>query len=208
MVKSQLAARGVDDHRVLAAMARVPRHRFVPGRPLTEAYADRALPIAEGQTISQPYIVAHMTQLLRVEPGMRVLEIGTGSGYQAAVLLEMGAKVDTIERHAPLAEAARKLLADLYPEGKWRVTVGDGSAGLPQHAPFDRIIVTAGAPDVPAALRDQLADGGRLVIPTGPRDAQLLMLCERRGDAWRESHDCGCRFVPLLGEHGWHVPGA
>lgn len=205
MVKGQLACRGIADERVLNAMRRVPRHRFVPGQPLDAAYADRALPVAQGQTISQPYMVARMTELLDATPGARVLEVGTGSGYQAAVLLQMGARLVTVERHAELADAAQRLLSELYRDADCTVIHGDGTLGCEAHAPYDRILVTAGAPDLPATLEQQLADPGRIVIPTGPRDSQILMLYERHGHHWSTVHDVACRFVPLVGEQGWYA---
>jgi protein-L-isoaspartate(D-aspartate) O-methyltransferase len=203
MVREQIAGRGIGDQRVLEAMLRVPRHRFVPRQPMEEAYADRAMPTASGQTISQPYMVARMTELLAVEPGQKVLEIGTGSGYQAAVLLALGAKLTTIERYEELAAPAEALLRELYPEAEMRVVVGDGSLGYPDAAPYDRILATCGAPDLPDAYRQQLADPGRIVIPTGERGDQILMVYEQVEGQWKDTHDIGCRFVPLVGEQGW-----
>jgi len=203
MVSEQLERRGVRDPRVLAAMAAIPRERFVPNVPATVAYDDRALPIDAGQTISQPYIVARMTELLQVEPGDRILEIGTGSGYQAAVLAWLGAEVTTIERHAELADGARANLAALGLTGV-DVRVGDGSVGEPAGAPWDGIVVTAGAPSIPAALREQLAEGARLVIPVGSHAGQDLAVVERRGPAdWAEWSEGPVIFVPLVGEAGW-----
>lgn len=190
-------------------MAATPREVFVPGVPVSLAYADRALPIDAGQTISQPYIVARMTELLAAEPGARILEIGTGSGYQAAILARMGARVTTIERHADLSDAARERLAEIGIHGLDGVDgvdfrVGDGSRGDPEVAPWDGIVVTAGAPSIPDALREQLAVGARLVIPVGPRDRQELLVVERRGPAdWVEWSDGAVVFVPLVGEAGW-----
>jgi len=203
MVVEQLQRRGIADRRVLDVMARLPREDFVPGAPSSIAYDDRALPIDEGQTISQPYIVARMTELLKIEPGDRILEIGTGSGYQAAVLALLGAKVRTFERHAPLAKAARQRLDRLAIEGV-QIVVGDGSAGDPSEAPWDGIIVTAGAPAVPESLREQLAIGARLVIPVGDRWQQDLLVVERRDDlTWVEKSDGAVMFVPLVGDSGW-----
>jgi len=203
MVAQQLERRGIRDQRVLEAMATIPREAFVPHAPAPVAYDDRALPIEQGQTISQPYIVARMTELLGVEPGDRVLEIGTGSGYQAAVLATLGARVLSIERHETLARGARERLGSLGIEGV-EVRVGDGSIGDPGGAPWDGIIVTAGAPSIPDALREQLAIGGRLVIPVGPRRDQELIVVERRSPTeWQETSDGAVVFVPLLGEAGW-----
>lgn len=203
MVERQIAARGVRDPRVLEAMRQVPRHLFVPERHRGEAYADRALPNAEGQTISQPYMVALMTEALAVSPGNRVLEVGTGSGYQAAVLARLGAAVFSIERHPALAAAARTALAEAG-SGQVVVSVGDGSEGLPAEAPFDRILVTAAAPEVPRALQEQLAAGGRLVIPVGPRSMQHLVVVSRlESGEFRTEASHGCIFVPLVGRYGW-----
>ena len=209
MVAQQLQRRGIRDPRVLEVMASTPREVFVPGVPASVAYDDRALPIDAGQTISQPYMVARMTELLEIQPGDRILEVGTGSGYQAAVLARLGARVTTIERHADLAESARERLATLGFDGTGGaaaidVRVGDGSLGEPDGAPWDGIVVTAGAPSIPEALREQLAIGARLVIPVGPREQQELMVVERRGpNDWSEWSDGACTFVPLVGEAGW-----
>ena len=188
---------------MLEAMATTPRELFVPGVPTSLAYDDRALPIDAGQTISQPYMVARMTELLHVEPGDRVLEIGTGSGYQAAVLARLGAKVTSIERLADLADTARATLRELGIDGV-DVRVGDGSKGDPDGAPWDGIVVTAAGPAIPHSLREQLADGARLVIPVGPRYQQDLIVVERRGpNDWQEWSDGAVVFVPLVGEGGW-----
>jgi len=203
MVTRQLRRRGIRDERVLEAMATTPREQFVPGVPTSLAYDDRALPIDAGQTISQPYMVARMTELLRVEPGDRVLEIGTGSGYQAAVLARLGAEVTSIERLPDLAESARAALRGVGIEGV-DVRVGDGSNGDPEGAPWDGIVVTAAAPAIPDPLREQLGDGARLVIPVGPREQQDLIVVERRGpNDWQEWSDGAVVFVPLVGEGGW-----
>ena len=202
MVERQIAGRGVKDSRLLAAMRRVPRHAFVAEADAGRAYTDQALPIGEGQTISQPYMVAVMTAALGLSPDARVLEIGTGSGYQAAILGELAREVVSIERRADLAGAARARLAALGYSGV-RVVVGDGTLGYPQGAPYDGILVTAGAPAVPAPLKAQLAEGGRLVIPVGPPERQEMVVVRRRGEQFTESIQESCVFVPLIGEHGW-----
>jgi protein-L-isoaspartate(D-aspartate) O-methyltransferase len=198
-----LASRGINDPRVLAAMARVPRHRFLPEELHDRAYADTALPIGAGQTISQPYIVALMTQELRLTGEERVLEVGTGSGYQAAILAELCRELVTIERHEELLQTAVSVLGDLgYANIEFRV--GDGTLGCPDRAPFDGIIVTAAAPDVPSPLYNQLASGGRMVIPVGDRQSQMLIYVEKQPDGQPLTRDlCGCRFVQLIGEAGW-----
>lgn len=203
MVAQQLRTRGIRDERVLEAMAAIPRDEFVPEEARWEAYADEALPIGAGQTISQPYMVALMTELLEVQPGDRILEIGTGSGYQAAVLAWLGAAVTSIERQATLIPGARARLAELRLDDRVEIRLADGSLGDPAGAPWDGIIVTAAAPAIPTALRDQLADGGRLVIPVGPRDRQVLTLVTRHGDEWTERSSGACIFVPLIGEGGF-----
>ena len=203
MVADQLRRRGISDERVLAAMAEVPRDIFVPEDERSEAYEDEALPIGAGQTISQPYMVALMTELLDVREGDRVLEVGTGSGYQAAVLAQLGARITSIERQATLIPLARAALDELGLGDRVDIRLADGSLGDPTGAPWDGIIVTAAAPSVPDALRQQLGDGGRLVIPVGPRDRQILTLVTRRGDEWTERPDGACVFVPLIGQGGF-----
>jgi protein-L-isoaspartate(D-aspartate) O-methyltransferase len=204
MVAKQLRSRGIADERVLAAMGDIPREHFVPVERRSLAYADEALPIESGQTISQPFIVARMTELLAPRPGDRVLEVGTGSGYQAAILARLGCSVVSIERHVDLAEAARSRLAELGLGDSVEVRVGDGSRGDAGGAPWDGIIVTAAAPSIPASLREQLSpDGGRLVIPVGERFRQDLLLVIRHGDEWVERNDGPCVFVPLVGEEGF-----
>lgn len=198
MVEEQLRRRGIADPRVLSAMESVPRHRFVGENARWAAYEDEPLAIGLGQTISQPYMVARMTELLNLDVGSRVLEVGTGSGYQAAVLAEVAAEVWTIERHPQLADRARRVLAALGYRNV-HVVLGDGSLGLPEHAPYDAIIVTAAAPRMPALLLEQLAPAGRLVIPVGGRDLQQLRLIRRRDGGFTESDILGCRFVPLVG---------
>jgi protein-L-isoaspartate(D-aspartate) O-methyltransferase len=207
MVARQIAARGVTDPRVLAAMREVPRHAFVPDEFRSAAYEDRPLPIGEGQTISQPYMVAAMTAALEPHEDHRVLEIGTGSGYQTAILAKLSRWVVTIERHAPLAHRAENTLESLG-FANVRVVVGDGSRGYPPEAPYDRILVTAGAPAVPEALTDQLSDGGRLVIPVGSEGYQKLMIIDRKGDRLTDREGEGCVFVPLVGEYGWPEGGS
>lgn len=202
MVERQIASRGVRDPRVLQALRDVPRHLFVPDDQKAHAYEDRALPIASGQTISQPYIVAIMTELLAPEPHHRVLEIGTGSGYQTAVLSRLAKEILTIERHPDLAATAEQVFAALGLENVI-VRVGDGSEGWPEDAPFDRILVTAGAPSVPEALKQQLSDGGRLVLPVGPSGYQHLTVIDRFGTAFEQQEREACVFVPLIGRHGW-----
>jgi len=196
MVREQIAGRGVEDPRVLEAVRRVPRHEFVASRLREQAYDDRPLPIGHGQTISQPYVVAAMTELAAVGPASKVLEVGTGSGYQAAVLAELAGEVFTIEIVEPLAERARETLARL---GYTNVHVrhGDGYAGWPEEAPFDAIVVTAAPPEVPPALREQLAVGGRLVVPVG-RDWQELEVHTRTEDGWEVREVFPVRFVPMV----------
>jgi protein-L-isoaspartate(D-aspartate) O-methyltransferase len=204
MVETQLRARGIRDERVLGAMASLPRERFVPEQRRAIAYADEALPIPAGQTISQPWIVARMTELLAPRVGDRVLDIGTGSGYQAAILALLGARVVSIERQPELAESARERLAELGFGEQVEVRLGDGSLGDPTGAPWDGILVAAAAPAIPVPLREQLSpDGGRLVIPVGNRGRQDLLLVVRHGDTWDERSDGPVVFVPLVGEQGF-----
>ncbi len=203
MVERQLRGRGIRDERVLAAMAAVPRERFIPADLADRAYDDDALPIADGQSISQPYVVAWMTELLHVEPGSPVLEIGTGSGYQAAVLAAMGARVRTIERLPSLAGAARERLVAAGWGDAVEVVVADGSLGDPAGAPHARIIVTAGAPTLPGPLLDQLGEGGRLVVPVGASGDQQLILVTRAAGRLVETPMGGCAFVPLIGAAGF-----
>jgi protein-L-isoaspartate(D-aspartate) O-methyltransferase len=203
MVRTQLQGRGVDSRRVLAALERVPRERFVPQGARSHAYSDHALAIDHGQTISQPYMVAVMTQALELEGRERVLEVGTGSGYQCAVLAELASEVFSVERIPELAEVASSLLAELG-YANVRVRAGDGTLGWPEEAPFDAIVVTAAAPEPPPSLLAQLSpDGGRLVVPVGDRELQHLAVVERHGTEYVTRHSIGCRFVPLVGEQGW-----
>ncbi len=202
MVRTQLARRGIHDKAVLQAMEHVPRHLFVPEAMRSQAYADRALPLPDEQTISQPYIVALMAQTLHLQGDERVLDIGTGSGYAAAVLSLLSAEVYSMERSEVLAQTARQRLADL---GYMNIHVvhGDGTTGLPDHAPYDAIHVAAASPWVPRPLRAQLAQGGRLVIPVGGHAEQLLLLATRQDSETKVSQLGGVRFVPLVGEHAW-----
>jgi protein-L-isoaspartate(D-aspartate) O-methyltransferase len=193
--------RGVTDERVLTAMGSVERHLFLPEHFSSRAYDDTSLPIGEGQTISQPYTVAFMTEALRVCAGDKILEIGTGSGYQAAILAALGANVFTIERNLALLANARKTFDRL----RCRVAArgGDGTIGWSANAPYKGIIVTAAAPDIPRPLLDQLDDGGRLVIPVGDREVQSVVIVERQGDSYDRREAPGFKFVPLIGKNGW-----
>jgi protein-L-isoaspartate(D-aspartate) O-methyltransferase len=202
MVATQLEARGIRNRRVLQAMREVPRHLFVIPSHRDRAYDDTPLAIKEGQTISQPYMVAWMTELLRLEGDETVLEIGTGSGYQTAILARLSRFVYSIERISSLAQTASERLRELGIENV-RVMVGDGTKGLPEHAPYQAIMVTAGAPDVPPLLVEQLAEGGRLVIPVGGASMQMLTVIEKK-DGKIVTHKEGfCVFVPLVGKYGW-----
>lgn len=203
MVTEQLQRRGIQDERVLAAMRKVPRHLFVDPLLGWRAYDDSPLSIGEGQTISQPYMVAVMTAALTLQGSERVLEIGTGSGYQTAVLAELAAHVYSIERVPALAERAQKTLARLE-YNNVSIRVGDGTMGWPEASPFDAIVVTAGAPRVPPPLVQQLNVGGRLVIPVGSSYAQTLQRVTKRDDGIDYEELVGCVFVKLIGEHGWH----
>jgi protein-L-isoaspartate(D-aspartate) O-methyltransferase len=202
MVESQLALRGIKDKRVLNAMRQVPRHLFVPTDTRGLAYCDGPLPIGHGQTISQPYIVALMTELLELTGQEKVLELGTGSGYQAAILSRLVRRVYSMERHAALAEQAKKVLARLGYDNVV-IGVGDGTLGWPEHSPYEAIIVTAAAPDIPQPLTEQLADGGRLVAPVGSRWSQVLVKVKRQGETLVRKHLTAVAFVPLVGKHGW-----
>jgi protein-L-isoaspartate(D-aspartate) O-methyltransferase len=202
MVETQLRRRGISDPRVLAAMEKVPRHRFLLNPDDSGAYGDHPLSIGSGQTISQPYMVALMTECLHLEGLEQVLEIGTGSGYQAAILAELSRRVVSVERFATLADRARQVLTEL---GYYNVevVVGDGSLGWPDEAPYDRIIVTAAAPQVAKPWTDQLSHGGRLVVPLGDRWSQTLTIVTKRQGKLHHESVCPCVFVPLVGEHGW-----
>ncbi len=206
MVETQIRKRGVLSPRVLEAMTGVPRHEFVPVQFHNDAYADKPLPIGEGQTISQPYMVAAMAEALELTGNERVLEIGTGSGYQAAVLSLLAREVISVESRTPLALAAQERLTDL---GYTNVHVhnGDGSLGLPDAAPYDAILVTAAAPEIPRSLAGQLREGGRLVIPVGGQENQELVQARKVNGELKSRTLFNCRFVLLLGRHGWSRPG-
>lgn len=205
MVERQIARRGIDSPRVLEAFRSVPRHLFVPQNKREFAYSDGPLPIGRGQTISQPYIVAYMTEALDLQGEERVLEIGTGSGYQAAILGELAAEVYTVERHQDLAKTASQRLQDMGYENI-HVIQGDGTEGLPEHAPFQGVIVTAAAPEVPRPLLEQLDEGGRLIMPVGSRGGQVLKLYQRREGDFSVKALSPVAFVPLIGEHGHSAP--
>lgn len=202
MVKNQIEARGVRDYRVLEAMKIVPRHEFVNESLIDQAYSDHPLPIGDQQTISQPYIVALMTEALQVDKDDRVLEIGTGSGYQAAILAQLAYRVYTIERNRNLYEMGRRILEKL---GYYNVVCryGDGTLGWKEESPFDAILVTAGAPDIPKPLVDQLGMGGRMVIPVGSSSSQQLVKLYRDEKGIHQTELGGCRFVKLIGQRGW-----
>jgi protein-L-isoaspartate(D-aspartate) O-methyltransferase len=202
MVRAQIEPRGVRDPRVLEAMRCVPRHLFLPDRLRSQAHSDEALPIGEGQTISQPYIVAAMLAALRLQGTEKVLDVGAGSGYQTALLSRLAREVIGIERLPVLAERAAACLAGLGYDNA-RIVLADGTLGYAQEAPYDAIIVGAGAPQVPEPLVEQLAAGGRLVIPVGDRYLQRLLTVTRTADGRRTEDGIGCVFVPLIGEHGW-----
>ena len=202
MVDEQLRGRGISDERVLAAMGRVARELFVPEGFRARAYDDAALPIGEGQTISQPYMVARICEELRLQGGERVLDVGTGSGYQAAVLAEMAGEVHSIERLAALAERARAVL-EAAGYGSVEVHVGDGTLGDPAHAPFAAIAVAAAAPDIPPSLYEQLEPSGRLVVPVGGREGQELHVVVRSPEGPAVLRSVPCRFVPLVGQEGF-----
>jgi protein-L-isoaspartate(D-aspartate) O-methyltransferase len=203
MVQRQLRARGIRDERVLEAMERVPRELFVPPELRGHAYDDAALPIGGGQTISQPYMVARIAEELGLRGGERVLDVGTGSGYQAAVLAELADEVHSIERIPELAQRARETLETAGYDDRVHVHVGDGTVGLPQHAPYQAIAVAAAAPEMPQSLYDQLAERGRLVVPVGPRFEQFLQVIVRSPEGPAVLRTVPCRFVPLLGEEGF-----
>jgi len=204
MVELQLRHRGIDDERVLQAMRTVPRHEFVNRHDWPEAYADHPIVIGEQQTTSQPYIIAAMLQAAEIKPSDRVLEIGAGSGYQTALLAELASQVFAVERYPTLVETARQVL-DRLGYHNIALVAGDGSVGLPQAAPYDAIIVSAAAPRVPAALVEQLAIGGRMVVPVGDASQQVLKLVRKYQDGISETTLEGCRFVPLIGKGGFAI---
>jgi protein-L-isoaspartate(D-aspartate) O-methyltransferase len=202
MVETQLVPRGIRDRAVLDAMRIVPRHHFVDATEQHMAYDDMALPIGEGQTISQPYMVAVMTELLALTGMERVLEIGTGSGYQAAILAQLAREVFTVERIASLAEKAIQRFRNLsYPNV--HVKIGDGTLGWPEKAPFDRIIITAASPKIPDPLKEQISENGIIVIPVGSRYSQQLLRITNTKSGFEEEYHTPCVFVPLIGKHGW-----
>jgi protein-L-isoaspartate(D-aspartate) O-methyltransferase len=207
MIEEQLIGRGIKDPRVIEAIGKVPRHLFVPEALAAQAYSDFPLPIGDRQTISQPYMVALMSEALLLKGGEKVLEIGTGSGYQAAVLALLARQVFSLERISSLARQARKTL-DSCGFGRVNVRVTDGTFGWEEEAPFDAIMVTAGAPAVPKPYLQQLVAGGRLIIPVGDRTSQILIRVTRLTEQnFREERLLGCRFVPLVGDHGWNDEG-
>jgi len=203
MVTEQIISRGVKDKRVLEALRRIPRHWFVPEEYSDIAYSDSPLPIGHGQTISQPYIVALMTELLELEGDENVLEVGTGSGYQAALLACLARQVHTIERHSVLADNADEVLLRLGFTNVL-VHVGDGSLGLPKYAPYQAIMITAAAPNVPQPILDQLDEGGRLVLPVGGAGGQMLDRWHKQRGGYKQEHIAPVAFVPLRGQHGWN----
>jgi protein-L-isoaspartate(D-aspartate) O-methyltransferase len=204
MVDEQIARRGICDEKVLSAFRKVPRHAFIPEEFHASAYSDHPLPIGEDQTISQPYMVALMTECLKLKGGETVLEIGTGSGYQAAILAEIAGEVFSVERLKALADRASAALARLGYRN-FSVKVDDGTLGWAEYSPYDGIIVTAAAPQIPATLARQLKEGGRLVIPVGDRFSQVLTVAKRTGNDLELERVCGCVFVPLVGREGWNA---
>lgn len=202
MVESQLVCRGISDKKVLGAFKKVPRHEFVPKEFLQNAYDDYPLPIGGNQTISQPYMVALMTELLGLTGGEKVLEIGAGSGYQAAILAELAGEIYSVERLPSLAETARAAL-EAHGYRNVKIKVGDGTLGWEENAPYDGIIVTAGAPALPPSLVRQLKEDGRLVIPVGGEFGQVLTVVTKKGNTVKTKEVCGCVFVPLVGKEGW-----
>lgn len=202
MVEEQLISRGIKDQRVLAAFSKVERHKFMPAELMSSAYADFPVPIGEGQTISQPYIVALMTECLGLTGKEKVLEIGTGSGYQTAILAELAGEVYSIERFAALAENAGKALRELGYLNV-RIKVGDGTLGWKEEAPFERIIITAASPRIPLPIEEQLKESGKLILPLGESLVQTLTLVEKKEGGLASTNICGCVFVPLVGKYAW-----
>jgi len=202
MVDTQIVERGIRDERVIKVMKKIPRHLFVPENIMDDAYDDRALPIGYGQTISQPYIVALMTELLELKGDEKVLEIGTGSGYQAAILAELAKEVHTIERVEQLAKEAEKKFEKLSIKNI-KVYVRDGTEGIPEEAPFDRIIITAATPDIPEPLIEQLKEGGIIVAPVGERYSQYMLKAIKKGKELERHYLIPVAFVPLIGKYGW-----
>lgn len=202
MVREQLVPRGIVDEKVLSVFRKVPRHEFVPGNEAGGAYGDYPLPIGEGQTISQPYMVAAMTEILDLKKSDKVLEIGTGSGYQAAILAELAGEVYSVERVQALADWAKENLKRLGCTNV-KIRVGDGTLGWSENAPYDAIVVTAGSPEVPKALVEQLNEGGRLTIPVGGYYSQMLTKVQKLKGKIKATDVCGCVFVPLIGRQGW-----
>ncbi|MGQ9857061.1 MAG: protein-L-isoaspartate(D-aspartate) O-methyltransferase [Thermodesulfobacteriota bacterium] len=204
MVETQIAARGIRDPKVLEVMRQIPRHLFLDEGMWDQAYQDHPLPIGEKQTISQPYIVALMTEALELTPSDKVLEIGTGSGYQTAILASLCDWVYSVERIRSLALKARRVLDELRLYNV-SIKIGDGTEGWPEHAPYQAILVTAGAPEIPLPLKEQLAEGGRLVIPVGDRFSQSLYKLVKRKEEFHQEDLGGCRFVDLVGKYGWNT---
>lgn len=202
MVEEQLMPRGINDQKVLQAFYKVGRHLFMPRELRETSYADYPVPIGEGQTISQPFIVALMTECLGLSGEEKVLEIGTGSGYQTAILAELAKEVYSVERFAKLSKNAEAALRETGYQNV-RLKVGDGTLGWPEEAPFDRIIITAASPRIPLPLTEQLKDGGRLVLPLGESFSQMLTVVEKKGNKLESTEVCGCVFVPLVGRYGW-----
>lgn len=204
MINAQLKFRGISSIEVLKAMSKVPREEFVSREYMQVAYNDGSLPIGSGQTISQPYMVAMMTEALMLKKNDKVLEIGTGSGYQTAILQEIAAHIYSVERISILAEHARKVLDSLGYSGI-TIKVGDGSLGWPEQSPFDAIIVTSGSPGIPETLMTQLCDNGRMIIPVGSRNHQKIIRIKRSGDNYKKEEMLSCIFVPLIGKYGWDI---
>jgi protein-L-isoaspartate(D-aspartate) O-methyltransferase len=204
MVEIQIRDRGVRDELVLRALLNVPREPFVPSEFRSQAYDDRAVPIGHGQTISQPFIVAYMTEQLRIDPDCTVLEVGTGSGFQTAILTLLAKQVYSVERIEELSRRAQEALRTMN-RTNVTIRISDGSLGWPEHAPFDRILVTAASPQVPEALVDQLVDGGLMVLPVGPTDEQVIVRIVRKGRRTIETPLLPCRFVKLIGKEGWPI---